>query len=67
MHIESTGPNVYIKIPATTPCIPSIKEVNSLGITVIVTESLCYASAITFFFFYTYNGNIEKDMIVLCG
>lgn len=30
-------PNVYIKIPATAPCIPSIKEVISLGISVNVT------------------------------
>ncbi|RVW78042.1 Peptidyl-prolyl cis-trans isomerase FKBP19, chloroplastic [Vitis vinifera] len=33
-------PNVYIKIPATAPCVPSIKEVISLGISVNVTVIL---------------------------
>lgn len=43
-------PNVYIKIPATAPCVPSIKEVISLGISVNVTVSFCYASLITYNF-----------------
>ncbi|XP_061981840.1 uncharacterized protein LOC133701774 [Populus nigra] len=37
LHKVVERPNVYIKIPATAPCIPSIKEVISLGISVNVT------------------------------
>ncbi|KAI9401014.1 hypothetical protein POPTR_001G068200v4 [Populus trichocarpa] len=37
LHKVVDRPNVYIKIPATAPCIPSIKEVISLGISVNVT------------------------------
>ncbi|KAF3661014.1 Transaldolase 2 [Capsicum annuum] len=37
LHKKVDRPNVYIKIPATAPCIPSIKEVISLGISVNVT------------------------------
>ncbi|KAM3281223.1 transaldolase [Capsicum chacoense] len=37
LHKKVDCPNVYIKIPATAPCIPSIKEVISLGISVNVT------------------------------
>ena len=39
LHKVVDRPNVYIKIPATAPCIPSIKEVISLGISVNVTVS----------------------------
>lgn len=39
LHQWVDRPNVYIKIPATAPCIPSIKEVISLGISVNVTVS----------------------------
>ncbi|KAJ9186154.1 hypothetical protein P3X46_005689 [Hevea brasiliensis] len=37
LHKVVDRPNVYIKIPATGPCIPSIKEVISNGISVNVT------------------------------
>ncbi|KAJ6341401.1 hypothetical protein OIU78_009550 [Salix suchowensis] len=37
LHKVVNRSNVYIKIPATAPCIPSIKEVISLGISVNVT------------------------------
>ncbi|KAI8021335.1 Transaldolase [Camellia lanceoleosa] len=37
LHKVVDRPNVYIKIPATAECIPSIKEVISLGISVNVT------------------------------
>ncbi|KAF9689033.1 hypothetical protein SADUNF_Sadunf01G0049800 [Salix dunnii] len=37
LHKVVDRSNVYIKIPATAPCIPSIKEVISLGISVNVT------------------------------
>eukprot|EP00262_Sarcandra_glabra_P008903 TRINITY_DN22840_c0_g1_i1.p1 TRINITY_DN22840_c0_g1~~TRINITY_DN22840_c0_g1_i1.p1 ORF type:complete len:440 (+),score=83.79 TRINITY_DN22840_c0_g1_i1:86-1405(+) len=37
LHKLVDRPNVYIKIPATAECIPSIKEVISLGISVNVT------------------------------
>ncbi|KAL5732364.1 hypothetical protein ACOSQ2_032056 [Xanthoceras sorbifolium] len=37
LHKVVNRPNVYIKIPATAPCIPSIKEVISRGISVNVT------------------------------
>ncbi|KAJ9549448.1 hypothetical protein OSB04_021991 [Centaurea solstitialis] len=37
LHKVVDRPNVYIKIPATAPCVPSIKEVISLGISVNVT------------------------------
>lgn len=37
LHKQVNRPNVYIKIPATAECIPSIKEVISLGISVNVT------------------------------
>lgn len=47
LHKVVNRPNVYIKIPATAPCIPSIKEVISRGISVNVTVSLCYASSVT--------------------
>ena len=42
--------NVYIKIPATAACVPSIKDVISLGISVNVTVSSCsfYASMLSF-------------------
>jgi transaldolase len=39
LHKVVDRSNVYIKIPATAPCIPSIKEVISLGISVNVTVS----------------------------
>ncbi|BBG93803.1 Aldolase-type TIM barrel family protein, partial [Prunus dulcis] len=37
LHKVVARPNVYIKIPATAPCIPSIKEVIANGISVNVT------------------------------
>ncbi|XP_008776466.2 transaldolase-like [Phoenix dactylifera] len=37
LHGSVDRPNVYIKIPATAECIPSIKQVISLGISVNVT------------------------------
>ncbi|XP_077250210.1 aldolase-type TIM barrel family protein [Tasmannia lanceolata] len=37
LHKLVNRPNVYIKIPATAECIPSVKEVISLGISVNVT------------------------------
>ncbi|KAH9698285.1 transaldolase [Citrus sinensis] len=37
LHKVVNRPNVYIKIPATAPCVPSIKEVISQGISVNVT------------------------------
>ena len=40
LHKLVDRPNVYIKIPATAECVPSIKEVISLGISVNVTVSL---------------------------
>lgn len=39
LHKVVARPNVYIKIPATAECIPSIKEVISHGISVNVTVS----------------------------
>lgn len=39
LHKWVNRPNVYIKIPATAPCIPSIKEVIAKGISVNVTVS----------------------------
>lgn len=44
LHKVVSRPNVYIKIPATAPCIPSIKEVIANGISVNVTVSQFYAS-----------------------
>ncbi|XP_076896241.1 uncharacterized protein LOC143549146 [Bidens hawaiensis] len=37
LHKVVNRPNVYIKIPATAACVPSIKDVISLGISVNVT------------------------------
>lgn len=42
LHKVVSRPNVYIKIPATAACVPSIKEVIANGISVNVTVSLCY-------------------------
>lgn len=39
LHKVVNRPNVYIKIPATAPCIPSIKETIANGISVNVTVS----------------------------
>ena len=39
LHKKVNRRNVYIKIPATAPCIPSIKEVIANGISVNVTVS----------------------------
>lgn len=39
LHKWVNRSNVYIKIPATAPCIPSIKEVIAKGISVNVTVS----------------------------
>lgn len=44
LHKVVNRPNVYIKIPATAPCVPSIKEVISQGISVNVTVSSFYES-----------------------
>ena len=50
LHKVVSRPNVYIKIPATAPCIPSIKEVIANGISVNVTVSQLYASFFPFYF-----------------
>ena len=42
LHKVVSRPNVYIKIPATAACVPSIKEVIANGISVNVTVSLWY-------------------------
>lgn len=42
LHKVVDRPNVYIKIPATEACVPSIKEVIANGISVNVTVSLRY-------------------------
>lgn len=42
LHKVVDRPNVYIKIPATEACVPSIKEVIANGISVNVTVSLCH-------------------------
>lgn len=47
LHKLVNRPNVYIKIPATAECVPSIKEVISLGISVNVTVSSKYQSSLT--------------------
>lgn len=39
LHKVVDRPNVYIKIPATAACVPSIKDVIALGISVNVTVS----------------------------
>lgn len=47
LHKVVDRPNVYIKIPATAECVPSVKQVISLGISVNVTVSsvaLCLSS-----------------------
>lgn len=44
LHKKVDRRNVYIKIPATAPCIPSIKEVIANGISVNVTVRVfCFA------------------------
>ena len=47
LHKVVNRPNVYIKIPATAECVPSIREVISNGISVNVTVSaeFCLATA----------------------
>lgn len=52
LHKFVSRPNVYIKIPATAPCIPSIKEVIANGISVNVTVSQFYASFIIPYIFF---------------
>jgi transaldolase len=47
LHKVVNRPNVYIKIPATADCVPSIKEVITNGISVNVTVS-------TIFFFFSF-------------
>lgn len=42
LHKVVNRPNVYIKIPATAPCIPSIKETIANAISVNVTVSLIF-------------------------
>lgn len=44
LHKVVDRTNVYIKIPATAECVPSIKTVISLGISVNVTVSVVYTS-----------------------
>lgn len=39
LHKVVDRPNVYIKIPATAECVPSVQQVISLGISVNVTVS----------------------------
>lgn len=43
LHKVVARPNVYIKIPATEACVPSIKEVIANGISVNVTVSLLHS------------------------
>jgi len=43
LHKRVNHRNVYIKIPTTTKCIPSIKQVISLGISVNVTVSSLFS------------------------
>jgi len=40
LHKVVNRPNVYIKIPATAPCIPSIRNTIASGISVNVTVSI---------------------------
>lgn len=47
LHKVVDRPNVYIKIPATAECVPSVQQVISLGISVNVT-----VSSISLFFCY---------------
>lgn len=51
LHKVVARPNVYIKIPATAPCIPSIKEVIANGISVNVTVSIVLFIFLFFLFF----------------
>lgn len=55
LHKVVNRPNVYIKIPATAECVPSIKEVIANGISVNVTVSpelcLSYHYLVSLFFF----------------
>lgn len=51
LHKVVAHPNVYIKIPATAPCIPSIKEVIANGISVNVTVSIVLFIFVFFLFF----------------
>ena len=46
--------NVYIKIPATTECIPAIEEVIAAGISVNVTVSFSWSPYIIY---YSWKGN----------
>lgn len=48
LHKVVDRPNVYIKIPATAECVPSVQQVISLGISVNVT-----VSSISLLFFAT--------------
>ncbi|KAH7548500.1 hypothetical protein JRO89_XS14G0143600 [Xanthoceras sorbifolium] len=63
LHKVVNRPNVYIKIPATAPCIPSIKEVISRGISVNVTVSSLRASF--FFLDYIINNIVEIVLIFI--
>lgn len=56
LHKKVDRRNVYIKIPATAPCIPSIKEVIANGISVNVTVSV-------FCFAYSFD-IVEKSIVV---
>lgn len=48
LHKVVNRPNVYIKIPATAECVPSIREVISNGISVNVTVSAKFCLATDF-------------------
>lgn len=48
LHKVVDRSNVYIKIPATAECIPSIKEVISFGISVNVTVSSIFICRLFF-------------------
>lgn len=52
LHKVVNRPNVYIKIPATAECVPSIREVISNGISVNVTVSAEFVFATPFLCYY---------------
>lgn len=55
LHKMVDRPNVYIKIPATAECVPSIKEVISFGISVNVTVSLRFAETFLYMLLLIYS------------
>lgn len=65
LHKVVDRPNVYIKIPATAPCIPSIQKVISHGISVNVTVSsstLFFLPAFEDFYFFLINPAFEDSL-----